>query len=109
MHNILRKVKAILKGKRGESLIEGIVSILVFTVLIAAVTMMIMISLRITGISTANADIMQKESNAVLAGADTIPADTKTIEFVVNDNESDLIKIGVSVYTTDNYTAFEPN
>jgi len=107
MDKIISKIRAILSGTRGESLMEGIASILVFTVLMAAVTMMIMISLRITGKSTADADARQKEANAALAGqAAQVVRDT--VEFIVDGDELEVIEIKVSVYSTDNHTAFEP-
>ena len=67
----LTKARAILKGARGETLMEGIISILIFTILLTSVTMMIMVSLRITANATARAETMQNNANAaaVLTGS----------------------------------------
>jgi Tfp pilus assembly protein PilV len=51
---------------RGETLLEGIVSILIMTVLIAAVTMMITTSLRMTGNSFGSATARQDQANVVM-------------------------------------------
>ena len=61
----------ILKSRRGETLMEGLVSTLVLYILMAAVTMFIMTSLRITGHATMEADDMQIAYNAALAGDET--------------------------------------
>jgi len=91
---------------------EGIASILVFTVLIASVTMLIMLSLRITHVSTESANTLQHEANALL-GADEpgIAVDTDneaSIVFTVDGASEDSISVDVSVYSTDNFTAFNP-
>jgi Tfp pilus assembly protein PilV len=58
----------ILKSRRGETLMEGMTSILVFTVLLAAVTSIIAASLRITSIATREAAAIQDAVNDVLEG-----------------------------------------
>jgi len=105
------RARRILTGKRGETLIECIASILVFTVLIASVTMMIMLSLRITGESMSNAETSQKATNAVLAGdagnpdVDVLyPPGRIELEFGVGD----ILPIDVTVFESGGYTAFEP-
>ncbi len=45
----MRSVRRILRSKRGETLMEGIVSILIFTILMAAVTLMLNWAQRETG------------------------------------------------------------
>jgi len=113
------KLKAILKGNSGETLLEGLVSVLVFSVLIATITMMIMLSLRITSISTAASGASQSEANAVLAGAFEvevvlISGETDVIginhspEVIELSFGSDVFSIPVTVYSTDSFTAFNP-
>ena len=112
MIKLVTKTHAILRSTRGESLMEGIASILVFTVLVASVTMMIMLSLRITHVSTEAANVLQHEANALL-GADEpdIVIDTDddaSIVFTVNGSPGDPISVDVSVYSSDTFTAFGP-
>ena len=61
MRGLLMKISALLRGRSGETLVEGIVSILIFTVLVASITMMLMLSLRITGAANDNANALQDE------------------------------------------------
>jgi len=113
------KARAIIKATGGESLIEGIVSILVFTILIASVTMMLMVSLRITGASTVSSRNAQDEANAVLSGNASVTVilpsgDTDVIDVARSGDTVELaigsmsIIIPVTVYSTNNYTAFNP-
>lgn len=88
---------------------ESIVSILVFTVLVATVTMMLLLSLRITRSSTEAADERQEESNAVLTGAGGAVGEvTSEPGSVVLTIDGITIEIPVNVSSSDNYTAFEP-
>ena len=57
------KIKRILSGRGGESLIESVISILVFTAILASVSAIISISLRITSVSRADANDSQNEIN----------------------------------------------
>ena len=110
MKRSISKLRFILKSKSGETLMEGIVSILVFTVLIAAITTMISVSLRITSRATENADIMQANANAALAG-DLLAADVSVI-----DGEDIVLKIGdttvstvpITIYKAGGFVSFDP-
>jgi len=113
------KLRAIIKGNSGETLLEGLVSVLVFSVLIATITMMIMLSLRITSISTVASGASQSEANAVLAGAHEvevvlISGETEVIgitpssEVIELSYGSDVFSIPVTVYSSDSFTAFSP-
>jgi len=68
MKNLVHRTRLILYNTRGETLLEGLLSILVFVVLIASVTMMIMVSLRMTLNATNEGIIRQVEAGAVLSG-----------------------------------------
>jgi len=111
MKKLRDKARAIIRSTSGESLMEGIISILVFTVLIASITMMLLLSLRITGAATNAADVRQREANAVLRGFDpdnsvavtTFPDNPLTLQ-----SGSDVVQIQVDVYSTGNFTAFAP-
>jgi len=120
MRHLDKKIRQILMDTRGESLIEGLASILVFTVLVATVTMMIMISLRMTTISTFDAENRQIEAGAVLTGAATVFDDEDEVEigsnpgliqFEVRGDTEVPVPVNVIIFNSDsdnNYTAFEP-
>jgi Tfp pilus assembly protein PilX len=113
MNRLVKKIKYILSESTGETLIEGLASILVFVVLVAAVTMMIMVSMRITANSTENARIRQLEAAAVLAGdlafagLDDTPGEEVTL-FVPGTPASLIVTVHVTVFSTDAFVAFEP-
>jgi len=110
MKQLVKKVRTILKSKSGETLMEGLASVLVFTVLIATVTMMLLVSLRITNNTTQAAEARQIDALAVLTGDvdtdDTTPG--VEIGFNVVGNTNPLVNITVTVYSTEGLTAFEP-
>jgi len=100
---------------------ESVVSTLVFTVVIACVMMMIIVSTHITT-AAGEADKRQHEANAALVGECSCPGECEYhIEIdlpgdgnVVFNIDVDrrgpisLSPIPVTVFGTDNYTAFEP-
>jgi archaellin len=117
MNRLVKRIKYLLSGTGGETLIEGLASILVFVVLVAAVTMMILVSMRITAVSTAQAVERQTEAAAVLSGDDTLlddPADleeTTGEEVTFNVPNTPLaltVTVPVTVFSTGAFVAFEP-
>jgi hypothetical protein len=110
MKELLDRTRAFLKGTRGETLIEGIASILVFSVLMASITMTILLSLRITGVTTASANQRQAEANAVLSSTSPAISESGNISLILEleSGTTQTITIGVTVYSTDDFTAFEP-
>jgi len=99
-----------MRGTSGESLMEALVSILVFTVLIASVTVMIMLSLRITSVSTAAGNLRQEEAAALLSGETTGLISVGVDDGIVRltDSAGQDINIPVFVFSTDEYTDFDP-
>ena len=111
-------------------MMEGIASILVFTVLVASVTMMLMISLRISTNATNDAMVRQLEAGAVLAGdaalldtldgIDLLHDDDGTVTFTIGTGAAAFtVSIDVDIYSTAasdsvddndvfNFIAFEP-
>ena len=92
MRKQLGKAYALLRGRRGETLLEGIVSILVFTVLVVSITMMLMLSMRITGIANTNANAQQEEIYGVFTGHLGTPGLPDYVELIVTHGE---IKMGL--------------
>ena len=102
----MKRLVKILSGNRGESLMEGIASLLIFTVLIAAVTSMIMVSLRITRTATEAADLRQSDANTILADAvSSVPA---TVELVFSEGENSIIEISVELSSEGDFVGFAP-
>ena len=112
MNRLVKRIKSVLSESAGETLIEGLASIMVFVVLVAAVTMMIMVSMRITAVSTANAQTRQTEAAAVLAGditfAGLISDDDEVTFRIPNTPVSLTVTIPVTVFSTNAFVAFEP-
>ena len=99
-----------LSNTRGETLLEGIISILIFTVLIAAITMILTVSMRITATSFIQAGEMQDAANAALAGVhvdgDLVDDVIFNINIYVDDNfiqqmQTDAEDINIRVNTAD--------
>jgi Tfp pilus assembly protein PilV len=109
---IRAKIRAILKASRGETLVEGIVSILVFTILIATVTMTIMVSLRMTSASNRAAEAMQESVNAAMDGTARPDQDfdqrSETIQLQISGTSSTLPPIDVTITEVDGFIAFAP-
>ncbi|MCL2820898.1 MAG: hypothetical protein FWD38_08760 [Oscillospiraceae bacterium] len=112
--SLAKKVKLILKSTNGETLIEGLASILVFVVLIASVTMMIMVSLRITARETLAAEARQREAGAVLSGnpAHLVPGGPFNVAFTVDGDNFPAVHtispITVRIFSASGFAAFEP-
>jgi len=101
----------ILKNKKGETLMELIASMLVFTVLIASITTMIIVSLRISANATTRSEEFQQEANEVLAGAPAHLNNTGgTVSFtlITDDTDYKTVDILVAVYDSDNFQSFIP-
>jgi len=106
MKELAKKVYTVLRKTNGESLMEAIISILVFTILIASITMMIMVSLRITSSSTEAANRRQVDANTVLSGS--VGGVEDVVAFTIADGSGSSINVAVTVFSTENFTAFEP-
>lgn len=106
MKRLKDKLKTILTGKKGESLVEGLVSLLVFSVLMMAVTMMINTSLRMTAASTADASAKQESFNNAVFEQYTTPA---AVNLLLQTSGS-AIDVSVPVYLSNDgtYVSFSP-
>jgi Tfp pilus assembly protein PilV len=96
---------SILRSRRGETLMEGITSVLVFSILIAAVTMIITVSLRVSSAATMEAQAMQAAANEALRGeGDPVPGFDEIV-FTVNGEN---IIIDVAAVENNGFIAFAP-
>jgi len=94
---------------------EGLVSILIFTILVISVTMMILVSLKITQTATDYAGEMQEAANAVLG--DNAPNSDAIIKLMVYDTigdqiaEVEIINVNVNAFENDQhgFAAFGPS
>jgi predicted lipid-binding transport protein (Tim44 family) len=74
MNALASKTKRILKGKSGETLMEGVVSLLVFSIMMATITMMVMWATRFNSIATTEGGAMQAAANALFGDTAAAPA-----------------------------------
>jgi Tfp pilus assembly protein PilV len=98
-----RSFFSILKSRSGETLMEGMISILVFTILLTAVTSIIAASLRITSTATREAAAMQEAVNDVLEGDGENRDDS--ITFTVN---GETITVDITETKKAGFIAFTP-
>jgi len=68
MKRMLHRAISILREERGETLFESVVSILVFTILAVAVSMVILVSMAVTASANNWSRIMQGAANAAVSG-----------------------------------------
>ncbi len=89
------KVKALL-NKRGEMLIETIISIMLFTVLIIGVTTMITASTNRIRETQREAEAVQDTVNLLVTGDSTISEAPMEIKFTFTDNTATLSDVTVT-------------
>jgi len=113
----MKKLPRLLKSQKGESLMESIVSILLFTVLAAAVTMLLMGALRVTARALGEAEQRQNAANAIVTRDVTAATvTTETIQWEVTiywDEDCDgydlgTINRGIQVYSAEGMRGFVP-
>ena len=92
------------KCKKGESLVESIVSLFIFTTLMVAVTTMIAAALRVTGNYTEAAYAQQVSANVVLL-ENTSPME---IKLTITGGGIDDVEIPVNILREGNFAAFSP-
>jgi len=62
MKNLIRDIKGILRSKRGELVLESIVSLLMFSILLAGVSAMLQTSIMMISVSIRNAKELQEQT-----------------------------------------------
>jgi len=92
---------------------EGIVSILIFTVLIAAITTMMLLSLRFSDDAIRNSTLMQTEVNALLEFSEIPAAQNITLTYTGGNASNPITPpplVGVNIYTSAvrGFVVFEP-
>lgn len=110
MKRLIVRIKTILTDNNGESLIESMVSIMVFAFFLLAVATMLNISLRIIDTSNANAVQSQIEANdAILERVATTPEDF-TLKGVITGETTDVIEVefNVNLANDGRFVAFTP-
>jgi len=108
---LLDRIKHILKGRRGQTLMEGIVSILVFSILVATVTMMIMVSLQFSHRAVERSEVMQANANEILSGEEGTPAATTLIwlEHYGDDGfPAETFGVDLQIVEHEGFTIFRP-
>ena len=105
--SLISKLKAALKNRRGETLVEGVVSILVFVVLVATVSSMILLSLRITHSSLDAATEMQENFNTLVEGNTAPSYIGQTVDFTLPGVVA-AITVEVDMYESGGLVIFSP-
>lgn len=103
----LRKFSAALSNTRGETIIEAIVSMIVFAVFTLTVITAILVSQRITAVSTRDAKIRQDQVNAAMLKDDGYTAGTLDIK-TTDVGSSIEISIPIETFSQDGLFAFRP-
>lgn len=106
MKRLTDRIKTILTDKRGESLVESLASMMLFTLLMINITMMINTSLQITGVSTVNAKNKQDNANKYILEI----YDSKSSHNLILRDDMNGINVAIPVDFSDdgNFTAFSP-
>jgi hypothetical protein len=112
MKKYLQTLKRVLRHKGGETLMEGIVSLLIFTLLIAAVTLMLNWSLRETSATIREGNAMQKLADDALLGENVTTTDVLiTLTVTTEDEDGDPVDNPIPItidITDDEFVAFFP-
>ncbi|MDR0292959.1 MAG: hypothetical protein LBH95_02260 [Oscillospiraceae bacterium] len=110
--SIRKRARALFTARRGETLTEGIVSIFIFTVLMATVTMTLLVAARVTG--EANGDGLAMQEEMRLEALDGTAASTSDVDFTFESTGGSVITVEdfpvpVRAPTTDyNFRVFGP-
>ena len=126
----IKNIKKRLLNKKGESLMEAIVSIAIFSIMSAAVGSMLLLAMRITATSIINSNAMQDNANAVIASTTPDAADgadgaAPQVTFIFTqgadggtDDDSGTppppastinITVPVDIHSNDDFMQFRPN
>jgi Tfp pilus assembly protein PilV len=100
------RIGKILTCKKGESLVESVVSILIFTLYMSAVTAMLATALRITAVSAVTAQALQETANNVIMG-NAYAANPDTLTFTASSGAAFTVAVPVNI-TEGHLIAFEP-
>lgn len=105
MSVFLIKLQRALKNKKGETLMETVISICLFTIIMLAVTMLLSSSMRMTGAAIQDAETLSDANNKAIAGeyagdaaALTISADSFSVSQPVTvSNENGVLAFKAEV------------
>lgn len=96
MKRLISRIRSILGGTSGETLMEGIVAILILSTLLTTVTFMIQISLAWTAKYTRAGELLQEAANAAVAL--NIESGSENLILTSDDGSiNTLITIGVDM------------
>jgi predicted lipid-binding transport protein (Tim44 family) len=101
-------IKRVLAGKRGETLMEGIISILIFTIMMATITMMISWAMRLNATAMERGTAAQAAANSLFAGTGTTVPATLTLRLTGASDTTVEIPISTITDADDQFFAFFP-
>ena len=83
---------------------EAIVSVLLFAILVATVTMFLQLSMRMSAGALQLAETVQENHRQILEGSGTAQAEI----IVINSPYFDAIELEINVYEHEGFVSFEP-
>jgi len=106
MKRLINKTTKILTGKKGESLVESMVSLLIFSILLLSITIIIITSRRIIANSTADATKTQNIANkAIFEKYDA----ANSVKLILNDSIKGInVEIPVKLSDDGTFISFSP-
>jgi len=103
MKNVTRRLKKALTEKKGETLMESLVSLLIFVIMFAGIAAMIQFSFRVTGVGTT-----QINANQVLIN-DAALVGNHPLEDTLNLTGGGInVDIDVTLFNDNGFVAFAP-
>ncbi|MGB5824598.1 MAG: prepilin-type N-terminal cleavage/methylation domain-containing protein [Proteocatella sp.] len=102
--------KRTLSNNRGETLVEGIVSLLMLAILMAGAYAMITSSLSIISTAYENDKTFKTEVNSVIEGAKTFESSGTKIAFKIDGiiSEAEKVELEYELYNKNGIVAFKP-
>lgn len=104
----MSKILAILQNQNGETLVESVVSILVFAILMLAVSTMITFSVRMSNSYTRDGRDGQDAANLGILVTPPSPVATPKLTLKI-EGDSTEIEIDLVVYNEGGFIAFAPD
>jgi len=105
INGFLRRARVALSNARGETILESVVSMMVFSIFTLAIMTTLLTALRITGVATREANEKQMQVNQLVL-AEYTDADTLPVELM---GDGINLQISVKRMQAEGLVAFRPN
>ena len=105
MKKLINKLNQFIVNKKGETLVESLASLVIFSLLFATVVMIFQISLTTIKNSTESANEIQRKANQTVLKQSK---QSETQYLVLQDGYNINVRIPVKLSENDAFVAFEP-